>query len=181
MCGDAALPVRIDRNRRAHIERCLGKTGLGCGLFIRHRDGTFRPLQVVGRIPLRAFDRAGVVQADGIVARRDVRRQIVQQFAAEGISAGVSVERTSECAQRVAAVAETRNARLGRRLIIGLSDIYGFCMACAVTRLCSHNAQRNPRDDLAAQRHAREMHDADVIVGILVVLLTGGGAFRVAG
>ena len=138
-------------------------------------------MQVVCGVTLRAFDRAGVIQTDGIVARRDVRRQIVQQFAAEGIRAGVSVERTSECAQRVAAVAEARNARLRRGLIIGLSDIHGFRVPGAVACLRRHNAQGNPRDDLAAQRHAREMHDADVIVGILVVFLTGGGAFRVAG
>ena len=92
MRGDAALPVRIDRDRRAHIERSLGKTGLGRGFLIRHRDGAFRPLQVVGRVSLRAFDRAGVIQADGIVARRDVRRQIVQQIAAERIGAGIAVE-----------------------------------------------------------------------------------------
>ena len=121
MRGDAALPVRIDRDRRAHIERSLGKTGFRSSLFIRHRDSAFRPLQVVGRVTLRAFDRAGVVQADGVVARRDVRRQIVQQFAAERIRAGVAVERTGECAQRVAAIAEARNTRLGRGLVIGFS------------------------------------------------------------
>ena len=68
MRGDAALPVRIDRDRRAHFKRSLGKTGFRSSLFIRHRDSAFRPLQVVGGVTLRAFDRIGVVQADGIVA-----------------------------------------------------------------------------------------------------------------
>ena len=181
MRGDAALPVRIDRDRRAHFKRSLGKTGFRSSLFIRHRDSAFQPLQVVGGVTLRAFDRIGVVQADGIVAFRNVRRQIVQQIAAERIRAGIAVERTGERAQRVAAIAEARNTRLRRGLVIGLSDIYGFGVSCAIPCLRCNDTQGNPRDHLAAQRHAREMHDAHIIVGILVVLLTGGGAFRIAG
>ena len=110
MRSNAALPVRINRDRRAHGQRILVQRRLGRGFLIRHRDGAFRPLQVVRRISLRAFDRAGVIQTDGIVAFRNVRRQIVQQVAAERISAGIAVERTGECAQRIAAVAEACNA-----------------------------------------------------------------------
>ena len=135
-------------------------------------------------LPPKPFPEAmaySIVIDDVIVARRDVRRQIVQQIAAERIGAGVAVESPGKRPQRVAAVAQTCDTRLGRRLVIGLSHIHGFGVSCAIPCLCRNNTQRNPRDDFTAQRHAREMHDADVIVGILVVFLTGGGAFRVAG
>ena len=169
MRGDAALAIGVDRDRCAHVKRRLGKAGLGRSFLIRHRDGTFRPLEVVGRIPLRAFRWVRVIQADCVVARRNVRRQIVQQIAAQGIGTGIVVERAGKRTQWIATIAEAGNARLGCRLVVGFSHIHRFRVSCAIARLRCHDAKCYARDDLAAQRHACKMYDTDVIVGVLVI------------
>ena len=71
---------------------------------------------------MTALHGAGVVDADGVVARREVSGKIRQQRARKRDGRGVAVEGAGEGAQRVTRIPRTRRTGAGV-LVVRLADI----------------------------------------------------------
>ena len=85
-------PVRIERDRAAHGHGACGHTGLAGRFLVGDGDRRGIPLQIVLGVSLRAFHRAGIVQAEGVRALREVRREVRQQIAGKVVAGGVAIK-----------------------------------------------------------------------------------------
>ena len=172
MRGAGGQPIGADGDSRAEVDggsRYGRHTGR---LRVGHCHSDARPLEVVVGVAVAAFHRAGVVNGDGVVARREVGGEVGQQASCNVHRSGVIVEGAGEGAQRIARIACAGRAGAGV-LVVGLADIDGLGVACAVACRLGHRRDGDPGDDLVGQRHAGKAYDAHVVVGAVVELLTG--------
>lgn len=79
MRGAVSQAVRADRHRRPEVHRTGGYRGHADALGVGHGEGDARPLQVVVGVAVAALHGAWVVDADGVVPRREVGGEIRQQ------------------------------------------------------------------------------------------------------
>ena len=122
-----------------------------------------------------------LVNGESVIAGLNIGSNICQKRSGEGACRRVPIEASVEGTQRSTCIPRAGYPRRSSRLIVGLAQVYSFCVRRAITSRSRGSLDAYACNDLIAQIHAGEMDDAHIVVIIRVELLARAIRFCIAG